>query len=138
MGSGGRGPSAPEARDRSAVTGGRAEEIAAKHLQARGYRIVARNWRRPEGELDLVADDGGVCVFVEVRSRTGREFGDPLESVTPRKRAQVIRAAQLYLYQEPRSMPASAYRFDVVGVTFPSEGGEPECVHVVDAFQTDG
>jgi len=97
---------------------------------------VARNWRRPEGELDVVADDQGTCVFVEVRSRTGEEFGHPLESVNPRKRAQIARAARLYLDQEPT--PAAAYRFDVVGVTFFSDGREPECVHIEDAFQLGG
>jgi len=75
----------------SAVSGRRAENLAAAHLEAAGMRIVARNWRRPEAELDLVADDGGTCVFIEVRSRTGEDFGHPLEAITPRKRARVIR-----------------------------------------------
>lgn len=115
-------------------TGRRAEEIAAAFLEARGCRVLARNWRRPEGELDLVVDDGGVCVFVEVRSRTGRDFGDPLETVNARKRAQVIRAARLYL-NEATAPADGGYRFDVVGVTFATDGSPPECVHVADAFQ---
>jgi putative endonuclease len=117
-------------------TGRRAEALAAELLERLGLRIVARNWRRPEGELDLVADDAGTCVFVEVRSRTGSEQGDPLESITPRKRAQVIRAARLYLDDEPAR--ASAYRFDVVGVTFPPDGGEPSLRHIPDAFDLNG
>jgi putative endonuclease len=102
-------------------------------LERRGWRLVARNWRRPQGELDLVADDGGTCVFVEVRSRTGLEHGHPLETVSARKRAQVIRAARLYLHEERPS--ASAYRFDVVGVTFFDDGRPPDCVHIEDAFR---
>jgi len=117
-------------------TGRGAEELAASLLEARGFRIVARNWRRPEGELDIVADHAGVCVFVEVRSRTGEDFGDPLETVNPRKRAQIIRAARLYLDQEP--LFSSSFRFDVVGVTFYPDGRAPHCVHVEDAFRTDG
>ena len=105
-------------------------------LEDAGLRIVERNWRRPEGELDLVADDGGTCVFVEVRSRTGVEHGDPLETITARKRARVIRAARLYL--EAGSLAASAYRFDVVGVTFPGEGGDPVVVHLANAFDLTG
>jgi putative endonuclease len=101
-------------------------------LQGLGLQIIARNWRRPEGELDLVADDAGTCVFVEVRSRTGLNQGHPLESITARKRAQIIRAARLYLDAEPTS--AAAYRFDVVGVTFPEDGGEPTVLHVPNAF----
>jgi putative endonuclease len=113
--------------------GRRAEALAAEMLERQGLRIIARNWRRPEGELDLIADDQGTCVFVEVRSRTGEEQGHPLESVNPRKRAQVIRAARLYLDDD--STRAAAYRFDVVGVTFSvDDDGPPVLVHIPDAF----
>jgi putative endonuclease len=117
------------------VTGRRAEELAAAALERLGFRILARNWRRPEGELDLIADDQGTCVFVEVRSRTGLEQGDPLESITPRKRARVIRAARLFLDSEP--VPATGYRFDVVGVTFFDDAREPALTHIPNAFETD-
>jgi putative endonuclease len=117
-------------------TGQRAEDLACAYLQARGFRILARNWRRPEGELDLVADDHGTCVFVEVRSRTGEEHGHPLETITARKRAQIVRAARLYLDSEV--VTATGFRFDVVGVIFPQDDGEPTCVHVEDAFHVTG
>ena len=103
-------------------------------LEARGLRIVARNWRRPAGELDLVADDDGVCVFVEVRSRTGVASGHALETVTASKRAQVARTARLYLDSETVNAP-NGFRFDVVGVTFSPDGGEPEIAYVPDAFR---
>lgn len=116
-------------------TGRRAEELAAALLEKAGLRIVARNWRRPGGELDIVADDAGTCVFVEVRSRTGDELGHPLESITPAKQAQVIRAARLYL-AEGASGPASGYRFDVVAVTFDPRGqAPPELLHLANAFE---
>jgi putative endonuclease len=117
-------------------TGQRAESLAADWLERSGFRILARNWRRPEGELDLVADHDGTCVFVEVRSRTGDERGDPLETVTARKRAQIIRTARLYL--DSGAPLAAAYRFDVVGVTFPADGGEPVLVHIAGAFDLNG
>ena len=117
--------------------GRRAEDLAAAYLENRGMRIAARNWRRREAELDLVADDAGVCVFVEVRSRTGTERGHPLETVTAQKRGQMVRAARLYMHEAaPR---AKGYRFDVVGVIFSADGqSEPECVHVPDAFRLEG
>ena len=96
-------------------------------------RIVERNWRHREGEIDVVADDGGACVFVEVRSRTGDDLGHALEAVTARKRAQVIRAARLYLASGAPA--ASGYRFDVVGVTFSDEGRPPEVDYVENAFE---
>jgi putative endonuclease len=115
-------------------TGRRAEELAAAFLERAGLRIVARNWRRPEGELDLVADDAGTCVFVEVRSRTGTALGHPLESITVEKRRRVIRSARLYLSEAPS--PATGYRFDVVAITFDPEGqAEPELVHLPNAFE---
>ena len=113
-------------------TGRRAEALAAALLEQAGLRIVERNWRRPEGEIDLIADDAGTCVFIEVRSRTGDQQGDPLESITPRKRARVIRSARLYLDSAPTR--AGGYRFDVVGVTFPADGGQPILSHIRDAF----
>lgn len=116
--------------------GRRAENLAAELLEAAGFRIIARNWRRhgPEaGELDIVADDRGTCVFVEVRSRTGEDLGHPLEAITPQKRARVIRVARLYLAVETPS--ASGYRFDVVAVTFWPEPRPPDLVHIPDAFE---
>src|SRR5436190_16270483 len=115
-------------------TGRRAEELAAALLERAGLRIVSRNWRRPEGELDIVADDAGTCVFVEVRSRTGEDRGHALEAFTPLKRARVIRAARLYLDAEPTR--ATGFRFDVVAVTFdPAGRAEPALIHIPGAFE---
>ncbi len=119
-----------------ALTGTRAENLAAQVLVGKGFQIVCRNWRRPEGEIDIVATDGGACVFVEVRSRSGDDWGHPLETITPRKRAKIIRAARLYL-DEVRPSPTAGYRFDVVGVVFEPDGELRECLHIPDAFQTD-
>ena len=110
--------------------------MAAEHLAAAGLRIVARNWCRrgaESGELDIVADDHGTCVFVEVRSRTGDQFGHPLETITPTKRARIIQAARLYLAEERPS--ATAYRFDVVAITFWPDRA-PDLRHLPNAFET--
>ena len=116
--------------------GMRAEQLAADYLEQRGYKILARNWRRHEGELDLVLSAEGLCVFVEVRSRTGTERGHPLETVDARKRARVLRAARMYIDEE---LPqASVFRFDVVGVTFALNDSSPELVYVEDAFHVVG
>jgi putative endonuclease len=118
------------------VRGTGAEHLAVESLQRLGMRVVARNWRRAEGELDIVAYDGETLVFVEVRSRTGAESGHPLEAVTPRKRAQVIRVARVYLQEE--RWVASGFRFDVVGVTFWPDGRAPTLDYVPDAFGVGG
>lgn len=113
--------------------GMRAEQLAANHFEERGYRIVARNWRRPEGELDLVVGAEGLLVFVEVRSRTGTERGHALETVDARKRSRILRAARMYIDEERPQ--AAVFRFDVVGVTFALDEAPPEIVHIEDAFQ---
>jgi putative endonuclease len=113
--------------------GMRGEQLAADYLEQRGYAVLARNWRRPEGELDLVVGGEGLCVFVEVRSRTGTERGHALETVDARKRARILRAARLYIEEERPQ--AAVFRFDVVGITFALDEGPPALVHVEDAFQ---
>jgi putative endonuclease len=113
--------------------GMRAELLAADYLERLGYKILARNWRRPEGEIDLVVSAEGLCIFVEVRSRTGTERGHALETVDARKRARVLRAARMYIDEERPQ--AAVFRFDVVGVTFALDESPPELVHVEDAFQ---
>jgi putative endonuclease len=103
-------------------------------LEQRGCSILARNWRRPEGELDLVAGAEDLCIFVEVRSRTGSERGHPLETIDARKRARILRAARMYIDEEHPN--AAMFRFDVVGVTFALDDGPPELVYVEDAFRS--
>ena len=114
--------------------GQQAEELAVRLFESQGFTIAHRNWRRPQGELDIVAVKEGTCVFVEVRSRTGDQQGHALETVTASKRAQVVRCARLFLSEE--SLPAQEYRFDVVAVTFTEAGEVQDCLHVPAAFDT--
>ena len=74
-----------------------AEEFCAEFLRKAGLRILARNWRCRLGEIDLVAEDRGTLVFVEVRMRRGRGYGGAAESVTAAKQARIAAAARLYL-----------------------------------------
>jgi len=114
--------------------GRRGEAVAAEFLRTRRYTIVARNWRCPAGEIDLVAMEGSVLVFVEVRSRRGDRAGTPLESVHPRKQARVIRVARRFLAE--RGWHERDVRFDVVGVRFDAE--PPVVEHVRNAFEVAG
>ncbi len=103
-------------KDRRQEVGRQGELLAARHLAALGYRIVARNFRCRAGEIDLVAVQGGDLVFVEVRTRRSRRFGTALESVTPAKQRQVARVALHFLSRlGDRGWPGGL-RFDVVTV----------------------
>jgi putative endonuclease len=77
--------------------GQQGENLAAEELVRSGYEIVARNWRCQIGEVDIVARRDDVVHFFEVRTRRGREYGTPEESVTPAKRQRMIDVALTYL-----------------------------------------
>jgi len=100
------------------------ERMAAEWLAARGYRIAARQWRCPYGELDLVAQEpgerGGELVFVEVKTRRGDRMGAPEEAVTPAKRARLVAAAQTYLAEHGQEQ--HPYRIDVLAVDLSPSG----------------
>lgn len=115
-------------------TGRLGEDLAEAHLRARRYRILARNWRTRGGELDFVAEDRGVVVFVEVRTRHGRRFGGPLESVDARKRLRLGRLAAEFLRRH--HLEDRIARFDVIGVDWRQE--EPSIEHVERAFDVEG
>ena len=91
--------------------GARAEALAAAYLVRQGLAIVARNFRTRAGEIDLVARDGRVLVFVEVRLRRSANFGGAVESITATKRARLVAAANAYLARLGREPPC---RFDAI------------------------
>jgi putative endonuclease len=100
--------------------GRRGEEIAARALTRRGYRIVARNWHCPAGEVDIVARDGPVWAFVEVRTRRGTRFGTPEESITAAKQARMIDVALTYLAEH--EVGDVDWRLDLVAVELDRSG----------------
>jgi len=107
------------------------EQAAAEFVTSLGYRIVARNVRFRSGEIDLVARDGGVLVFVEVKTRRGRGFGTPDEAVGAAKQRRLIRLASLYLARLGSDPPPC--RFDVVSVE-PGPDGSLQCRLIKGAF----
>lgn len=94
--------------------GRRGERIAAWYLRLRGYRILARNYRTPYGELDLVARQGDEVVFVEVKTRTARTYGYPEEAVHAGKLRHIVAAAEVYRTRERRAN--QPFRIDVISV----------------------
>ena len=107
-----------------------AEELAVEVALKAGMEIEARNWRYKRAEIDIIARDNGILVFIEVKSRSGSGFGTAAEMVTARKQRLIIDAAQAY-------MRATGYdweiRFDIIAIS-----GKPEQIrevrHIRDAF----
>jgi putative endonuclease len=91
------------------------EDLAAGRLEQLGYRILERNYRCPLGEIDLVAEEAGCLVFVEIKTRRGGPTGEAKAAVDLRKQRQLTRVALHYLKQ--RGSPGSRARFDVVAVS---------------------
>jgi putative endonuclease len=97
------------------------EDLACRELEGRGYAILARRYRRRAGELDIIARDGPTVVFVEVKAREDRKFGDAVEAVTSLKRRRMTRVALQYLVRH--RLTNCPCRFDVVSIHV--ENGEP-------------
>ena len=117
--------------DRRRLLGCAGEDAAARWLERAGFVIVARGFRVRCGEIDLVARDGPVVVFVEVKTRTQAAFGRPAEAVTARKRGRIARVASLFLARS--GWGDRACRFDVVEVV--PDGTRWRVGHIPDAFR---
>ncbi|WP_019634840.1 YraN family protein [Actinomadura atramentaria] len=100
--------------------GARGEAIAAHHLVRLGWTVVDRNWRCPEGELDIVARDGRWYVACEVKTRRNGKFGHPLEAVTPAKAARLRRLA--LRWGADHGIPPTHLRVDALGLLLAPAG----------------
>ncbi|MBI4534903.1 MAG: YraN family protein [Ignavibacteriae bacterium] len=106
------------------------EEIARRFLREKGLELVDLNYRYGHGEIDIIAKDGEVLVFCEVKMRKGDSYGDPEYAITARKQKQIRRIAQAYLYQH--AIDNQACRFDVVAIRM--KGITPQINYIKNAF----
>jgi putative endonuclease len=109
------------------------EDRAVTLLEDRGLRLLERNFRGRTGEIDIIAQDGGQLVFVEVRARNNRFFESAAGSVNLRKQQRIVRTAQLFLQRQPQcaNMPC---RFDVIAFEPPQSGTRPRIRWIRGAF----
>lgn len=112
------------------VLGDKGEELAVRYLKKKGYSILVRNYKAPTGEIDIIADDRGTLVFVEVKARSDDLFGQPEEAVNHRKQRKIERTALHYMSRLKKEMPA---RFDIVSVHLKGNAGKID--HLIDAFE---
>ena len=111
------------------------ELLAARWLEARGYRVIARNWRCLYGEIDLIVESTSPTpglpydevIFVEVKTRRGDALGAPEEAVTALKRRRLIASAQTYLAEQCAEQ--RPYRIDVVAIALASTGSVSQVRH---------
>lgn len=111
--------------------GRRGEDLAARFLEDAGYRVIERNWRCRQGEIDIVACIADTLVFVEVKTRSSLAFGHPFEAITATKLARLrVLAAAWCAEHHPR---ASRIRLDAVAVIAP-RSGPPAIEHLLGVF----
>ena len=127
-------PSPDRPRDRRQALGAAGEELAAVYLEARGYRIVERNYRRRWGEADIIAlDPDGTHVIIEVRSRSDRRYVvEAAQSVGPRKQQQLRRLAHGLMSEQETEIDI---RVDVMIVAPDRDGNLVVAAHIEDAIE---
>lgn len=113
--------------------GRRGEQIAEGYLQTCGYKILEKNYRCPLGEIDLVAEEKGVLIFVEVRTLSSKNWGLPQMSINFTKQKKIIKTSLYYLSE--KNMWNRTCRFDIVAITLPIENGEQRVELIKGAFE---
>src|SRR5215471_16594282 len=114
------------------VLGNHGERTAERHLRQAGMGIVAKGFRYRGGEIDLIARDGSELVFVEVKTRTSIDFGNPEDSITRGKRRKLLRTATYYL--QSHGILHHPCRFDVISIRIDAQG-KSLLEHLRDAFR---
>ncbi|MCD6461089.1 YraN family protein [bacterium] len=99
---------------RNKVIGGKGECEAEAYLKKIGYRILDTNYHTPLGEIDIIALDGDILVFVEVKTRSSDKYGSGFYAVAHKKQIRMTKAALLYITKKEYDFPS--YRFDVVSI----------------------
>ena len=113
----------------SHIYGKKNEIVAAEYLKKKGYKILEVNYKNKIGEIDIIAEAGKYIVFVEVKARLSRAFGDPLEAIDFRKQDKIRKIANLYLMTHKKmNRPC---RFDAIAVL---GNDDSEIRHIADAF----
>ena len=111
------------------------ERVAKAHLQANGYRILATNFRVREGEVDIVAQQGDVVVFVEVKTRHGDAMGSAVEAIGARKAQRLLQVAEAFDQQHPELPPGR--RIDLIAIDLDAAGRVVSLQHIESAVEGD-
>jgi putative endonuclease len=110
--------------------GKKGEDLAVALCRGKGFIVIEQNYRTPFGEIDIIAKDGSIFVFIEVKARTDDAYGAPFEAVNRRKREKITKVAMSYLKRFKKEVPA---RFDVISISMKS--GNPDLEYIQDAFE---
>lgn len=118
--------------DLSKRLGSFGENIAVNYLKNIGYKVLERNFRSSQGEVDIIAEDGGFLVFLEIKNYSFRSFSSPIFAIRKSKRESIIHAARYYLYK--KNIRERSCRFDVLTIYWEANG-ERRIELIKDAFR---
>ena len=110
--------------------GEKGEALAVAWFQKKGFEILHRNWRHSHWEVDIIASNGKLLHFIEVKTRSNKQYGEPEESVGKKKIQNLMNAAEEYLYQNP---DWKRIQFDILSIYLP-KNGEPEYFLIEDVY----
>jgi putative endonuclease len=117
--------------DNNKETGGYGEQLAAEFITNLGYEIILKNYVYGKGEVDIIANDNEILVFIEVKYRKNLEYGRPELQITKSKQHQIKRVALGYLFEH--DIRDTQCRFDVIAILHLPET-DPEINHIINAF----
>lgn len=123
---------AGDARFSKVALGRKGEELAEGYLKKEGYRILRKNYRCPLGEIDLVAKDRSETVFIEIKTRSSVEFGEPEEAIGHRKKRKLFQVAQYFLKET--GLEDLEIRFDAISILLGERGRLEELRHLQGIF----
>lgn len=103
--------------------GSEGEDMAAAFLEGRGFRILERNYHVRSAEIDVIAEKGNLCVFIEVKRRKNRAMGSPLEAITPAKLSSIAAAAEVYM----QTAQHCKFRIDAIAIV---DNEDPSIEHI--------
>ena len=112
--------------------GKQGEDEAAKYLKNKGYKIIERNWRIKQGELDIIAKHKGITVFVEVKTIKEKDGFSPEDEITPKKKRRLVRLAQLYFSKNKLPLDTK-HRIDILSITLAENS--PKIQHFENAIE---
>ena len=113
--------------------GDKGEKLAEDFLKRKGYNIIQRNYRCKLGEIDIIAEQDNVIVFVEVRTKQTESFGLPQYSITSGKMNRITKSALCYIQE--KELYERSCRFDVIAITFSQDSRKPNIEHIENAFE---
>lgn len=105
-------------RYQKGYSGGYAEELVVRYLTKKDFKVIKRNYRCPVGEIDIIAQKDEYICFIEVRSRSSGDYGEPYETVTYPKQRKISKTAKYFILEHPEYYNKYSFRFDVASLVF--------------------